>query len=136
MKPSHTSTWEQAVNKILNLSASTSATMYNLKGVKALYKHQNDPLKNLRVIHTAGTNGKGTFCTRVAKSIELANPGMKVGLYTSPHISTVREGFQINGNLIPKEFVMDFFNFFEKMKLRDPSLDLVSYFDFKTNLAF
>ncbi|MCH9611243.1 MAG: Folylpolyglutamate synthase [Chlamydiales bacterium] len=52
-------------------------------------------------IHVAGTNGKGSVCTKIARSLELA--GKKVGLFTSPHISCISERIQINGRRIPLE---------------------------------
>jgi dihydrofolate synthase / folylpolyglutamate synthase len=88
--------WEQAITKICNINSSTKDMMYNLNGITSIYKYLNDPMKNIKFIHAAGTNGKGTFCTKVARSINLAYPNLKVGLFTSPHISTLRERIQIN----------------------------------------
>lgn len=56
------------------------------------------PEKTFRSIHIAGTNGKGSVSTKIAKALQLA--GYKTGLYTSPHISCFRERIQINGELI------------------------------------
>ena len=111
--------------------------MYDLRGVRALYKYiERDPkVQKLRFIHAAGTNGKGTFCSKVAKSIELANAGIKVGLYTSPHISSLRERIVINGEKISKEAIVEFYNFFAAKKLADPELSSTSFFDFTTVLA-
>jgi dihydrofolate synthase/folylpolyglutamate synthase len=62
-----------------------------------------NPEKNLSCIHVGGTNGKGSTCTKIAKALELA--GFKVGLYTSPHITSFCERIQINGiQISEKEF--------------------------------
>jgi len=56
------------------------------------------PEKNLRFIHVAGTNGKGSFCSMTASVLQAA--GYKTGLYTSPFIRTFNERMQINGENI------------------------------------
>lgn len=50
-------------------------------------------------VHIAGTNGKGSVATKIAKGLELS--GKKVGLFTSPHIVCMSERIQINGKAIP-----------------------------------
>ena len=60
-----------------------------------LLKALGNPEKSFRSIHIAGTNGKGSVSTKIAKTLSLA--GYKTGLYTSPHISSFRERIQING---------------------------------------
>lgn len=64
----------------------------------------DDPQNHVKVIHVAGTNGKGSVSLKVAKSLEAM--GFKVGLFTSPHIDTFRERMQVNGALISKEHVV------------------------------
>jgi dihydrofolate synthase/folylpolyglutamate synthase len=65
--------------------------------MKALSKLQS-PHLHLRAIHVAGTNGKGSTCTKIAKAFEV--DGFRVGLYTSPHIDSYTERIQINSTLI------------------------------------
>ena len=69
-----------------------------LNNIRDLCHSFNDPQLKFASIHIAGTNGKGSVATKIAKTLQLS--GKKVGLYTSPHISTFRERIQINGNLI------------------------------------
>lgn len=59
------------------------------------------PQERLRLIHIAGTNGKGSVAITLATL--LAEAGFRVGLYTSPHLVDVRERFVINGLPISKE---------------------------------
>lgn len=63
------------------------------------------PADKLCTIHIAGTNGKGSTATKIASALQAA--GHKVGLYTSPHISTFRERISINGVLISEKEVTD-----------------------------
>ena len=60
-----------------------------------------DPQQRLRCVHIAGTNGKGSV--GAALHSMLAAAGYKTGFYTSPHLSSVRERFQINGAYIGRE---------------------------------
>lgn len=69
--------------------------------VKAHLARLGSPQEKLRVIHVAGTNGKGSTCAMLASVLTAA--GYKTGLYTSPHLRDVRERFTINGKSISKE---------------------------------
>ena len=60
-----------------------------------------NPQEQLKVIHVAGTNGKGSVCAITASVLKEA--GYKVGLFTSPFLVDFRERFQICGEYIPKE---------------------------------
>ncbi len=57
-----------------------------------------NPHHGLRVIHTAGTNGKGSVCCFMAEILQAA--GYRVGLYSSPHLQSIRERIRISGDLI------------------------------------
>lgn len=54
--------------------------------------------KTFPIIHVAGTNGKGSVCLKIARTLEQL--GLKVGLFASPHISSFRERMSINGDYI------------------------------------
>lgn len=60
-----------------------------------------DPQQRLRCVHIAGTNGKGSVGAALHSMLTAA--GYKTGFYTSPHLSSVRERFQISGAYISKE---------------------------------
>ena len=72
-----------------------------LERIGALLERLGSPQKQLKFVHVAGTNGKGTCSTLTASA--LRECGLKVGLYTSPYVLEFRERFQINGEMIPKE---------------------------------
>ena len=64
-----------------------------LERISALLELLNNPQDKLKCIHVAGTNGKGSVCAIIAGVLQ--NAGMKVGLYTSPHIFEYTERIQI-----------------------------------------
>ena len=71
-----------------------------------LDEHFNHPHKNYHTIHVGGTNGKGSTSHTLAAILQ--SQGYKVGLYTSPHLVDFRERIRVNGEMIPKERVIDF----------------------------
>jgi dihydrofolate synthase/folylpolyglutamate synthase len=79
---------------------------YELSNVIELCSFLGNPQDRLKCIHIAGTNGKGS-CSHLTASI-LQESGLKVGLYTSPHLKNYRERFRINGEMIPENAVIDF----------------------------
>ena len=113
--------------------------MYQLQGASAYKKdltnacllsnHLGNPEKNLKCIHVAGTNGKGSTSHMLASIFQEA--GYNVGLYTSPHLKDFRERIKINGLEISEEFVCNFINtnkaFFEANEM--------SFFEMTVGLA-
>jgi len=87
------------------------------------------PQMRFSAVHIAGTNGKGSTAAIVASILERA--GYKVGLFTSPHLHSVRERIQINRKLVLKS---DFAQLVAKIKSK-LSISL-TYFEFLTLLAF
>ncbi|MBQ6471133.1 MAG: hypothetical protein IJJ33_04055 [Victivallales bacterium] len=77
---------------------------YTLDRMAPLAELGGHPEKSLKVIHIAGTKGKGTTSAFTASL--LASAGRQVGLFTSPHLCTVRERFQENGHLVSYERLM------------------------------
>jgi dihydrofolate synthase/folylpolyglutamate synthase len=71
---------------------------YDLRRVVELLSRLGNPHLKARSVHIAGTNGKGSTAAMIASV--LAYSGYDTGLYTSPHLSTIRERFQVNGRLI------------------------------------
>lgn len=70
----------------------------------ALMEHLGNPHLGFRSVHIAGTNGKGSTSHLIAASLQMA--GLKVGLYTSPHLVDFRERIRINGQMINEEEVV------------------------------
>ena len=107
-----------------------SAYKKDLTNALLLANHLNNPEKNLKCIHVAGTNGKGSTSHMLASILQEA--GYKVGLYTSPHLRDYRERIKINGGEISEDFVCDFIN---KNKTFFESNDM-SFFEMTVGLAF
>ena len=67
-----------------------------------------NPHNKLKTIHIAGTNGKGSTAA-ILQSI-LRTAGLKVGLYTSPHLVNFNERIRVNGIPISDDFIIEFMN--------------------------
>ncbi|MFO7844379.1 MAG: folylpolyglutamate synthase/dihydrofolate synthase family protein, partial [Bacteroidales bacterium] len=80
----------------------------NLDNTLALDEYFHHPHTKFQSIHVAGTNGKGSVSHMLASVLQEA--GYKVGLYTSPHLKDFRERIKINGQMIPENDVVDFFD--------------------------
>ncbi len=80
----------------------------DLGNIQALLKLFDHPEKELRLIHVAGSNGKGSTSSMLASI--LTESGEKVGLFTSPHIETFTERVRVNGEMIEEAFVVSFCN--------------------------
>ena len=72
-----------------------------LKRIENLLERLGNPQKQLRFVHVAGTNGKGSTCTTL--SYILREAGYKTGLYISPFVIDFRERMQINNEMIPQD---------------------------------
>lgn len=83
-----------------------SAYKEGLDNSLALDTYFEYPHRSYRTIHVAGTNGKGSTSHLLAAVLNKA--GYKVGLYTSPHLIDFRERIRVNGEMIDKQFVVDF----------------------------
>ena len=66
-----------------------------LERIEKLLKLLGDPQKDLKYVHVAGTNGKGSTSAMLASI--LRNAGYTTGLYTSPHLEKYNERFNVNG---------------------------------------
>ena len=71
---------------------------FNLTRVNELLRRLGDPHLQYPTAHVAGTKGKGSVCAMTASAAQAA--GLRVGLYTSPHLHTIRERIQIDGEPI------------------------------------
>lgn len=102
----------------------------DLSNTELMMDHLGHPEKELRCIHVAGTNGKGSVSHFLASILQQS--GLRVGLYTSPHLVDFRERIRINGVMIPENDVVDFIEtnkpFFQANAL--------SFFEMTVGLAF
>jgi len=110
---------------------------YSLRHVEELLNRMGAPQLAARTIHIAGTKGKGSVATMIAQV--LSDSGYKTGLYTSPHLHTLRERISMDGKLISEaEFaaaMAEVKPFIESMR-QDSTFRQLTYFEALTALAF
>ena len=82
--------------------AAYKSSLANTLKLDELYNH---PHRRFRSIHVAGTNVKGSVSHMLASVLQAG--GYKVGLYTSPHLKDFRERIRVNGEMMPKQEVVD-----------------------------
>lgn len=128
-------TYQEAIDYLFNsapLFQNIGAGAYKegLNNTNSLDNHFGHPHLSYKTIHVAGTNGKGSVCHTLAAILQAS--GLKVGLYTSPHLLDFRERIRVNGEMIPEERVTEFVEkerpFFEPLS--------PSFFELTTALAF
>lgn len=107
-----------------------SAYKNDLTNTLKLASHLNHPERNFKTVHVGGTNGKGSTSSLIASVLQQS--GLKVGLYTSPHLLDFRERIRMNGEEITTDFVVSFIDqnklFLENNKL--------SFFEMTVGMAF
>ena len=76
-------------------SAIRAGIKLGLDNTERLLAALGDPHRRVKFVHVAGTNGKGSVCTLL--SAALTEAGYRTGLFTSPHLVSVRERMRVNG---------------------------------------
>lgn len=116
---------------------SRQARFYNLERISCLLAHLGDPHHRLKVVHVAGSKGKGSTAALIASV--LTHAGYKIGLFTQPHLITPRERCRIGSRLISED---EFAEYVDRLR---PSIEMmaalesvgrVSFFEIYTALAF
>lgn len=80
-------------------------TKNSLDHTRQLMKLLGDPCLKRKIIHVAGSNGKGSVCCFLYHMLLAA--GKSAGLFTSPHLVDIRERFQVNGEMISERVFLD-----------------------------
>lgn len=88
-----------------------------LDAIEGLLEELGHPEDNLKIVHIAGTNGKGSIFAYLSSILIAA--GFKVGRYISPTISCYEERFQINGEYITKDKLARLYNIVEEVMKRE-----------------
>jgi dihydrofolate synthase/folylpolyglutamate synthase len=98
----------------------------DLGNINHLLSELGSPEKELRFIHIAGSNGKGSTSSLLASILK--ESGEKVGLFTSPHIQDFRERIRVNGEMISEQSVIDFCAQFQQNQLAiEPSFFEITF---------
>ncbi len=97
------------IEKLLDelYSYSMHGIKLGLENIKTLCKEMGEPQKDYKVIHVAGTNGKGSTSTTIETI--LLEAGYRVGKYTSPHILKFNERIRANGQDITDEDIVKYY---------------------------
>ena len=99
-------TYDEAVAYLLDIPKFTKKN--TMEDTKAFLKELKLPLEHKKIIHVAGTNGKGSVCFYLNNLLNCA--GKNTGLFTSPHLTDIRERFRINGEMVSKEAFFEAFS--------------------------
>lgn len=106
----------------------------DLSAIKALLHELDNPQDKIKVIHIAGTNGKGSTANFIANTL---SQKLRCGLFTSPYMVEINEEVKINGKPISDE---EFFSYIEMLKPICEKLDNINlkntYFEVMTALMF
>ena len=103
---------------------------FDLSNIESFVNRLNNPHKKIKTIHVAGTNGKGSVSHIIASILQ--SKGLRVGIYSSPHLIDFRERIKINGEYISEKYILDFVNcHYDFMRSKT-----LSFFEMTVGLAF
>jgi len=103
---------------------------FGITNISNLLALLNNPQRNLTCIHIGGTNGKGSTAAFLASILSKA--GYKVGLYTSPHLTSFTERIKINNHEISRK---DVIRLTALLRNKAEEIDSITYFEFVTAMA-
>ena len=107
----------------------------SLEVIRTFLKEMGEPDETMRIIHVAGTNGKGSVCAFL-QSVFLS-AGYKVGTFTSPHLIDIRERFCVNGEMASESAFTDSYRTVRSLSERmiEQGYCHPSYFEFLFYMA-
>ena len=103
-----------------------------LERISALCEALGHPERELKFVHVAGTNGKGSFCSMLESVLRAA--GYKTGLYTSPYIKEFGERMRVSGENIPNDTLAEITSYVRP--IADAMEDRPTEFELITAIAF
>jgi dihydrofolate synthase/folylpolyglutamate synthase len=104
-----------------------------LERISYLLERLGNPHLDLKVIHVAGSNGKGSVCNFLGSILQKS--GYKVGVYTSPHLQRFSERILINNREISKENIASLVQKIESI-VKEMERDVPTFFEIVTAMAF
>lgn len=112
MRKQSIASFAEAENYINGIPRFTSKN--TMEDTKAFLHRLGDPDRQMRIIHVAGTNGKGSVCAYMSAVLQAA--GYRVALFTSPHLVDIRERFTVDGEMISEqEFLQGFLKVYDML---------------------
>ncbi len=116
-------------------SFSMFGSVLGLERLSALLGRMGDPQKNLRFVHVAGTNGKGSTSTMISNI--LIKSGYKTGLFISPYVLCFRERMQIDGEMISEQQLCECTEFVKSfVEVSSGDEPTITQFELETAIAF
>ena len=106
---------------------------FGLENTRQLAALAGNPHEKLRFIHVAGTNGKGSTCAMLESIYRAA--GLRVGLFTSPHLVSFRERIQVNRQLIPENELVRLVEELQPLLKKFPADNHLTLFEVVTVMA-
>jgi len=104
---------------------------FNLDRMRSMMSILGDPQNKYKVVHVAGTKGKGSTAAMIASVLQQSN--YKVGFYTSPHLHDYCERIKINDTNLPHH---DFNNLIDEIRPFIEKVDGITTFELTTAIAF
>lgn len=98
-----------------------------LDSIRKVCAALGDPQDALKIVHVAGTNGKGATCALVESALRAA--GLRTGRYTSPHLVSLTERFMLNGSPVGEQML-------DEVYASVPDAEGLTYFELLTAIAF
>lgn len=128
--------WERTLEYLFNQRPAferqgASGYKPGLETSLALDRLYHEPHRRYRIIHIAGTNGKGSTAHLIAACLQKC--GYRVGLFTSPHFVDFRERIRVNGRKISRSYVMQWVADFRQKNLDEFE---PSFFELTSTMAF
>jgi dihydrofolate synthase/folylpolyglutamate synthase len=121
-------TYPAAIEYLYGLQ--THGIKLGLDPMQALLEAIGHPEHRLRVLHVGGTNGKGSTVAMAAAMLRAS--GLRVGLYTSPHLVEFRERIRIDGEMIPEDRLAQLV---DRLRRAVPPTVSLTFFEMTTALA-
>lgn len=105
MNPNEITTFKQAEEYLYNVPKFTTKSTPEM--TRAFYEFLGCPGETRKIVHVAGTNGKGSVCTYLSNI--LTAHGYKTAMFTSPHLISMCERFRIDGEIMDEDSFMKYF---------------------------
>lgn len=111
-----------------------AAQVFSLHRMRQLAELLGNPQNTYPTVHVAGSKGKGSICEMTASGLQ--GLGYRIGLYTSPDLTDIRERIRINGEMISKDVYDGLLSRVEDVISASPQLREVTHFERLTCVAF
>ena len=132
---------KEVTHKLYSLRTTARTLDERKQQVVRMMNYLDVPLDMPKIIHITGTNGKGSVAYKWSRV--LSNYGFKTGLFTSPHVYSIRERIRINSELISEDDFLDWYDQVESSlnvlgttKLYDENQNIITYVYLLTDIVF